>query len=86
MAAKRSTTTKRAAKTAVARRPFWVVGGEYRNPSRPETVIGRESWLGPFKSKAEAMAVWKEWAWKTVDHAQVRYRIERRARKPARAD
>jgi hypothetical protein len=86
MAAKRSKAIKKTSKAVATRLPYWVVGGEYRNPSRPETVIGQESWLGPFKSKAEAMEVWKEWAWKTVDHAQVRYRIERRARKPAAAD
>ncbi|HLI14208.1 MAG TPA: DUF4170 domain-containing protein [Alphaproteobacteria bacterium] len=60
---------------AEGRRSYWVVGGEYRDPNRYETVIGEETWLGPFASKDEAHKVWKEWAWKTVDNAQIRYRV-----------
>lgn len=56
---------------------YWVVGGEYRDPNRFDTILGEERWLGPYKTKAEAMRVWKEWAWKTVDNAQIRYRVVR---------
>ncbi len=61
---------------AAGKKPqYWVVGGEYRDPNRYETLIGEETKLGPFSSMDDAYKVWKEWAWKTVDNAQIRYRI-----------
>jgi hypothetical protein len=55
---------------------FWVVGGEYKDTSFDHTING-ENWFGPFDRYEEAKKVWQEQAWKTVDDATTRYRIER---------
>lgn len=55
---------------------FWVVGGEYQDTSFDRSVNG-EAWFGPFDEYEEAKKVWQRQAWKTVDDATTRYRIER---------
>ena len=56
---------------------FWVVGGEYRDSHFQDAVGGTEEWYGPFADFDEAKEEWAKRAWKTVDEAKVRYRIER---------
>jgi len=56
---------------------FWVVGGTYMDTNF-ETIVGggSEERIGPFPTYDEAKLAWQARAWKTVDDANTRYRIE----------
>src|SRR4051812_11985988 len=55
---------------------YWVVGGEYSDPSFTEPVPGtKEERLGPFDSYKQAHDTWQARAWATVDNCARRYRI-----------
>lgn len=56
---------------------FWVVGGQYKDKNFREAVGGKEEWIGPFADYEAAKQEWSKHAWQTVDHCNVRYRIER---------
>ena len=55
---------------------FWVIGGTYRDTGfdRP---VGAERKIGPFATFEQAEAEWSKLAWRTVDDANSRYRIDR---------
>ena len=55
---------------------YWVVGGTYRS-TQFDDPERQEERFGPFGSYAEAFAEWSRLAWKTVDDAHARYRIEK---------
>lgn len=55
---------------------YWVVGGVYKS-TRFDDPEQREERFGPFASYAEAFAEWSRLAWRTVDDAHARYRIEK---------
>jgi hypothetical protein len=55
---------------------FWVVGGEYIDTDFTHTSEGSEEWIGPFEDYESAMEEWSKHAWRTVDDATTRYRIE----------
>jgi len=55
---------------------FWVVGGEYEDTRFRDTVGGGEEWFGPFRDYDAAKQEWAKHAWRSVDHCNVRYRIE----------
>ena len=56
---------------------FWVVGGEYTDTTF-ECVRGSdEEWFGPYEEYEAAREEWAKRAWTTVDHCNIRYRIER---------
>ena len=55
---------------------YWVVGGEYSDPSFSQQVPGtKEERFGPFDSYKAAHDAWQSRAWATVDNCQRRYRI-----------
>jgi len=57
---------------------FWVVGGEYADMKFRIPAQGcEEQWIGPYDDYDAAKAEWNKRAWKTVDTATTRYRIER---------
>lgn len=56
---------------------WYVVGGRYTDTDFTQPVPGtKEERYGPFKSRREAIDVWRERAWATVDDAFAAYRIE----------
>jgi hypothetical protein len=65
---------------------YWVVGGLYIDPQfrEPADPAG-ESWSGPFATYEAAKAEWARLAWRTVDDALARYRIENHKARPAAA-
>jgi hypothetical protein len=65
---------------------YWVVGGLYKDPQfrEPADPAG-ESWSGPFATYEAAKAEWARLAWRTVDDALARYRIENHETRPAAA-
>lgn len=57
---------------------YWVVGGEYKTTNFREIVDGgKEERHGPFKEYDDARKQWATLAMETVDHAHIRYRIEK---------
>jgi hypothetical protein len=57
---------------------YWVVGGRYADTGFTRSAGGLEERIGPFANEREALDVWRQKAWETVDDALARYRIERR--------
>ena len=60
-------------------RSYWVVGGAYTGTDFNQVADRQsvEERFGPFASYAEAFAEWSRLAWRTVDDAHTRYRIEK---------
>lgn len=54
---------------------FWVVGGEYTDGPRRETVGGNERWFGPFSNYESARAECARHAWPGAEGSAVRYRV-----------
>src|SRR5258705_10648063 len=56
---------------------YWVVGGEYQetrfDPPAHGTAVQR---FGPYDTHEDGKAKWQELAWRTVDNAHARFRIE----------
>lgn len=55
---------------------YWVVGGEYTDTSFQALAPGAsEERLGPYETYQDALKVWSEQAFRTVDNANARYRV-----------
>ena len=59
----------------VSETQYWVIGGSFGDLDFDNWEDSTESY-GPFETYDEAEAKWQEMAWKTVDDASARYRIE----------
>jgi hypothetical protein len=56
---------------------WYVVGGRYTDTDFTRPMPGTaEERLGPYATRGEAVDVWRERAWATVDDAFAAYRIE----------
>ena len=56
---------------------YWVIGGIYTDTRFAETAAEkREERFGPFESYKDAYDQWAKLAWRSVDDAHARYRIE----------
>lgn len=59
---------------------YYVVGGIYTDTDFSQPANGgNEQWIGPFDSYEAAKKEWSTQAWKSVDKATARFRIEKRS-------
>jgi hypothetical protein len=68
---------KKMEKAAMAKKQFWIVGGEYTDMTFSVLDDGKAERHGPFASYEEAYVKWNERARATIDICQARFRIER---------
>jgi hypothetical protein len=54
---------------------FWVVGGDYSSTTFHTLKKGQPDAVGPFKSREEARAVWKQLSETSRSSATVKYAI-----------
>jgi hypothetical protein len=54
---------------------FWVVGGEYSSTTFHSFKSGRPDVFGPFKTREDARAAWKDLSEKTRSCATAKYAI-----------
>ncbi len=55
---------------------FWVIGGKYTGTDFDQCIDGVETRIGPFETYEAAKKEWAAQAWRTIDDATARFRIE----------